>query len=602
MLQEIIIFLAAAGLIVPLMHRLKLSPVLGFLLVGMLIGPYGLGRLTEAVPVLEHVVMTDIEAVKHVAEFGVVFLLFLIGLELSLARLMRMRRMVFGLGALQVVFTGCLIGAVATAFGNPPGAALILGACLALSSTAIVMQLLIEKRRLGTPTGQTAFAILLFQDLSVVPILFAAQVMTTVAGVSAASAPGTIEIFLEFALAIGKAALAVVLILLIGRWVVRPLFRLVGASDSREMFMAAVLLVIIAISVATSQAGLSLALGAFLAGVLLSDSEYRHQVQVDIEPFKGLLLGLFFMSVGMELDVAAVLERPVLLAGAVVGLWLIKSAVIYVAARAFGIARSAAIETALLLGQAGEFAFVVIAVAVNGGLIPSDTAKFMLMVAGISMVLTPAMAGLARAAARRGAGQADATDGTVPLPDTSETVGHVIIAGYGRVGALIGRLLEDAHIAHVGLDRDARLVAEYAQAGTGVRYGDASVPRILELAGIANARALIVTMDNVGAAERIVRSVRTVHPDLPILVRARDADHARRLIEAGASDVVPETIEASFDLAEVAFGTLGISADTAHRLVADHRQRERAQLRGGKGSTGPSLTERDAPGERVRAD
>ena len=594
MLREVIVFLAAAGLIVPLIYRLRLSPVLGFLLIGMLIGPYGLGRLTDSAPFLSHIVLTDIEAVKHIAEFGVVFLLFLIGLELSLERLMRMRRMVFGLGALQVVITGIAIGAVAFAFGNPPGAAMILGACLALSSTAIVMQLLIENRRLGTPTGQTAFSILLFQDLSVVPILFAAQVMatTTAAAVAANGGDGTTAIVLQFALAVGKAALAVVFILLIGRWIIRPLFRFVGATETREMFMAAVLLVIIAISVATSNAGLSLAIGAFLAGVLLSDSEYRHQIQVDIEPFKGLLLGLFFMSVGMELDIAAVLERPALLFASVVGLWVLKSSIIYALARLFGLSRAVSIETAVLLGQGGEFAFVVLAVAMSGNLIPADTAKFMLMVAGISMVATPGLAWLARiignVAKRDGSGGA-------PAPvDTADTVGHVIIAGYGRVGALIGRLLEDAHIAHVGLDQDAEVVAEFSKSGAGVRFGDASQPRILELAGIENARALIVTMDNVGAAERIVKGVRSVHHDLPILVRARDTKHARQLIDAGASEVVPETIEASFDLAEVAFASLGITPDTARRLVAEHRQRERAQLHAAAGRTAAPTVHDDA--------
>ncbi len=576
MLREVIVFLAAAGLIVPLIHRLKLSPVLGFLAVGMLIGPHGLGQFTTQWPWLSAVVLDDVEAVRHVAEFGVVFLLFLIGLELSLDRLLRMRRLVFGLGAAQVIVSAIAIGLVAAAFGNSPAVSAILGACLALSSTAIVMQLLIERRRLATPTGQTSFAILLFQDLSVVPILFAAQVATA----SLAGNGADQNVWVMFAVAIAKAALAVFAILFLGRWVIRPLFRLVGATDSREMFMAAVLLVVIATSVATAQAGLSLALGAFLAGLLLSETEYRHQIEVDIEPFKGLLLGLFFLSVGMELDIAAVLARPGLLAASVVGLIVLKAAIIYGLARLFGCQRSVSIETAILLGQAGEFAFVVLAVALSGGLIDADTAKFMLMVTGLSMLLTPALAELARFVAQRIAPDGVAGQpGAAPIDGGVQPTAHVIIAGYGRVGQLLGALLEQALVPTVGLDRDAAIVAEYSRKGSAVHYGDASQTRILELAGIDRAAALIITMDNFRAAEQIVTRVRADHPDLPILVRARDADHARRLLSAGASEVVPETIEASFDLAEVTFSALGLSADSSRRLVADQRQRERAALR-----------------------
>lgn len=574
MLREIIVFLVAAGLIVPLINRLKVSPVLGFLVVGVLIGPYGLGRLTEQWPWLSLIVFEDVETVRHVAEFGVVFLLFLIGLELSLNRLLSMRHLVFGLGAAQVVITAVVIGVIAAAFGNSPSSSAVLGACLALSSTAIVMQLLIEGRRLGTPTGQTSFAILLFQDLAVVPILFAAEVVS-----NASNGSGDQNVWLAFSVSIGKAVLAVALILLLGRLFVRPLFRFVGATNSRELFMAAVLLIVIGMSVATSNAGLSLALGAFLAGLLLSESEYRHQVKVDVEPFKGLLLGLFFISIGMELDVAAFAAEPALLLASVAGLLIIKSTIIYGLARLFSRPPAVAVESAILLGQAGEFAFVVIAVAMQGGLIPLAAAKFILLVTAISMLLTPGLAHLARMAAARFDGRATTTDAYEVLEAATKPENHVIIAGYGRVGQLLGRLLEDARVPHVGLDRDAAIVAQFSRGGSAVYYGDASRPRILELTGIDHAAALIITMDNVHAAETIVKSVRPSHPDLPILVRARDAEHGRRLLAAGASEVVPETIEASLDLAEVTFSALGLSDDTAHRLVADQRQRERASLR-----------------------
>lgn len=573
MLREIIVFLVAAGLIVPLINRLRLSPIIGFLAVGMLIGPHGLGQFTGTWPWLSLVVFDDVETVRHVAEFGVVFLLFLIGLELSLDRLVRMRHLVFGLGAAQVVVTAAVIAAVAALFGNSTSASAVLGACLALSSTAIVMQLLIERQRFGSPTGQTSFAILLFQDLAVVPILFAVEVMA-----AASNGSGDGGIWFSLGLSLGKAAVAIAAILLLGRFIVRPSFRLVGATKSRELFMAAVLLVVIGTSVATSQAGLSLALGAFLAGLLLSETEYRHQIEVDIEPFKGLLLGLFFISIGMELDIAALAAEPLLLLISVAGLVITKALIIYVVARLFGTSQPVAIESAILLGQAGEFAFVVIAVALTGGLVPDATAKFMLMVTAISMLLTPGLATVARIAAARLEQKTVSKTGSFP-EDGARPSQHVIIAGYGRVGELLGRLLDEAKIPHIGLDRDAAIVADHERRGAAVYYGDASNARILELAGINDAAALVVTMDNVRAAESIVETVRLAQPDLPILVRARDADHGRRLLSAGASEVVPETIEASFDLAEVTFSSLGLREETARSLVADHRQRERASLR-----------------------
>ncbi|MDX1542200.1 MAG: monovalent cation:proton antiporter-2 (CPA2) family protein, partial [Geminicoccaceae bacterium] len=294
-LGEVMVFLIAAGVVVPLIGRLGVGSVLGFLIVGLVLGPFGLARFTEQLPWLEHAVIGDLEGVRALAELGVVFLLFMIGLELSLERLWAMRRAVFGLGGAQVVLTAIVITGVASLFDNTLAAAMVLGAGFALSSTAIVMQLLADNRRLGTATGQTSFAVLLFQDLAVLPILFMVAAFAERGGASVAVA---------FVLALGQAALAVALILLVGRAVIRPLFRFVGSSASREMFLASVLLVIFGTAVVTEHAGLSMALGAFLAGLVFAETEYRHAIEVDIEPFKGLLLGLFFVSVGMGIDVA----------------------------------------------------------------------------------------------------------------------------------------------------------------------------------------------------------------------------------------------------------------------------------------------------------
>lgn len=385
--REIVIFLAAAGIIVPVFHRLKLSPVLGFLTIGILIGPYGLALFADRVSWLAYITIGDIEGVRLLAEFGVIFLLFMIGLDLSLKRLWQMKRMVFGFGLAQVLVSAVVIGAIALAFGNAPPAAIILGACLALSSTAIVMQLLIEAHRTATPVGRASFAVLLMQDLAVVPILF-------LVGVLAATAKGADEgsLLLQLGQTLATAAITIAVIVVAGRRLLSPLYRSVGAAKSPELFMALTLLVVIAMAAATGAAGLSMALGAFLAGLLLAESEYRHAVEVSIEPFKGLLLGLFFMSVGMGIDIRIALDDGIWIIASVIGLFALKSIIAGTLALLFGVARPAALEAGLLLGQGGEFAFVVVGLASGLGLLPPDVSQFMLLVVSLSMLATPFIA------------------------------------------------------------------------------------------------------------------------------------------------------------------------------------------------------------------
>ncbi len=563
-LREIVIFLVAAGVIVPLVHRLRISPVLGFLMVGLVIGPHGLARFAGTVPWLSYVTIVDVEFVKALAELGIVFLLFTIGLELSLDRLWAMRRLVFGLGCAQVVVTGVIIGIIASFFDNTLPAAMVLGAGFALSSTAIVMQLLAENRRLGTATGRTSFAILLFQDLAVLPILF-------LIGAFAAQADGSVMI--PFLWAMIQALIAVAVILVIGRLVIRPLFRFVGSAASREMFFAFVLLVIIGTALATKQVGLSMALGAFLAGLLFAETEYRHEIEVVIEPFKGLLLGLFFVSVGMSIDVTQIAAKPLWLIASVVGLFLIKGAIIYSLSRLFGRSRSVALEVGLLLGQGGEFAFLVVGMAFSLGLMPNDTAQFMLIVTGLTMIVTPPVAHAARSIARAVEtlevrhGQRD-----VDLP--TDLAGHVIVVGYGRVGQMLGSILDTQELPHVGLDIDANLVAQFRAKGASIFYGDASRPDLLRKVGAKQAAALVVTMDSPHAAELVVAAARRHWPDLAIFARARDVAHAKCLIARGANQVIPETMEASLQLGEMVLIGAGIPHDAARHVIEVRRQAE----------------------------
>ena len=575
-LREVIVFLVAAGVIVPVIQRFRVSPVLGFLIVGVLIGPFGLARYTEALPWLNYAVIADREGVRVLAELGIVFLLFMIGLELSVDRLWAMRRLVFGLGGAQVVFTGTVIAAIAFFFDNTLPVAVVLGAGFALSSTAIVMQLLTENRRLGTATGRTSFAILLFQDLAVLPILLM---------VAAFAAQGERSVLLAFAWAMAQAVIAVAIILFVGRLVIRPLFRFIGSTTSREMFLALVLLVIFGTAVATEGAGLSLALGAFLAGLLLAETEYRHEIEVDIEPFKGLLLGLFFVSVGMSVDVAQVAAKPFWLIASVFGLFLIKVPIIYALARLSGAQHSVALESAMLLGQGGEFAFLIVGLASSLELMPADTAQFMLIVTGITMMATPAVAHIARRIAltiekwEESRGQPDAD-----LP--GDLSGHTIIVGYGRVGQMLGSILDEQELPYLALDLDANLVAQFRSKGASIFHGDANRPEILRKFGIDRANVLVITMDSPGSTERVVVIARRSCPNLAIYARARDTDHAIQLISRGANHVVPETTEASLQLSEIVLMGAGVPDQAARHMIDARRQAAQAAVDESRQSNG----------------
>jgi CPA2 family monovalent cation:H+ antiporter-2 len=558
-LREILIFLAAAGLVLPVALRLRVNPVLGYLAVGGAIGPFGLGLWAADMPLLSHLVISDLEGVRTLAELGIIFLLFTIGLELSLDRLWAMRRLVFGLGGLQVCVTAAVIAAIALAFGNPVPAATVFGAALALSSTAIAMQILVQSRRLATPLGRTSFSILLLQDLAVVPIML-------LVGMLAAQPGGGVAA--DVAAALAKAALAIGAIYALGRLVLRPVLHLVAQARSREMFMAAILLVALGTALMTAAAGLSMALGAFLAGLLLAETEYRHEIEVDLEPFKGLMLGLFFVSVGMGIDWRLVAEMPVRLIASVVGLIALKAAIVAALCRAFGLPRHTAIEAGLLLGQAGEFAFIVIGMALTLGLVQDAAGQFMLIVAGLSMLATPPVAALARRAAaglERSASAAAAVEPIEPLD------GHVVVAGFGRVGRMLAAALQAEAVPFVAVDPDPGTVARGRADGLPVFFGDASRLDMLERAHVAAAAGVVITMDDFAAAERIVRGIRLRWSSVPIYVRARDSAHARLLIAAGASSAVPETVEASLQLAGRVLEGLGVDEDIVRRRLEHQR-------------------------------
>ena len=560
-LRELMVFLAAAGLVVPFARRFRINPVLGFLGVGLVVGPHGAGRLAAEAPLLGHILIDDTEGVRRLAEFGVVFLLFTVGLELSFQRLWAMRRIVFGLGSAQVLASGLVIGSIAFAFGNSPAASILLGLSLALSSTAIVVQLLVEKYRLGTRVGRASFGVLLLQDLAVIPILFLVHAL----GHRSAGAVLPIDLVVT----LGQAGLFMVLTLLIGRVAIRPLFRLVGEAHSRELFMAAVLLIILGIALLAELSGLSMALGAFLVGLLFAGTEYRHQINADIEPFKGLLLGFFFISVGMTLDPAAVWGNAAMVLASAIGLMAIKGVILLLLARAFRQPLAVAAESALLLSQAGEFAFVAIATAMPLDLIAADVAQFMLIVVIITMFLTPLVAHAARHLATR-IEHASAAEAVMPAEPLE---GHVVIAGFGRVGRIVARMLDEQRIAYVALDHDPAIAAHFRNLGGAVYYGDATNQEVLARLGGDKAAALVSTLDEPRAAERAVAAAHRAWPDVPIFARARDSAEAGRLAAAGASAVIPETVEASLQLGEMLLSRFDVPDETIAQMIEQHRIR-----------------------------
>ncbi len=552
-LSEVIVFLVATVIVVPLARALRVSPILGYLAVGIIAGPSGLG------------LVENVEEVRSFAELGVVFLLFAVGLELSFERLKTFAPMIFGLGAAQVVVTATAIGGVALYWGNTVQASVLLGLCLALSSTAMVIQLLSERGQLVTRHGRASFAILLFQDLAVVPIL---MLVTVFGSQGEGGAVG-----LEALFVLAKALLATGLIVLLGHFLLPRLFHVVAAGATPEVFVAMALLTILATSLATGMAGLSMALGAFLAGLLLSKTEFRHQIERDIEPFKGLLLGLFFMTVGMSIDLAAVADRALLTALAVIGLIGLKAAIIFALCLAFGLPREVAIRVSLLLAEAGEFAFVVIGVAtLQYSLIKPDVAQFMVIVAGVSMLLAPLLALAAGFLGKRLQNRRDAEENVADAAfDLGELSGHVVIAGFGRVGRTVAKLLAARGVAYVAVDRSLHHVRAGRKDGFAVVYGDATDRDLLAKLGAERAALVLVALRDAASTTRALEAIGKDWPGVRLLARARDDDHARALSSIGVEDVVPETLEASLQLGGLVMRILGIPTSAVNDTIESAR-------------------------------
>ena len=551
LLFNALVYLAAAVIIVPVVKRLGLGAVLGYLLAGIVIGPWGLRLIGE------------VEDILHFSEFGVVLLLFLIGLELEPKRLWSLRRQIFGRGSAQVAGVTAALMLAGVGFGIDWKVALIAALGLSLSSTAVALATLDERNLKGTPTGETAFAILLFQDIAAIPMIAVVPLL----GEQAARGHGGW-------LSALKVAAVIVALVLGGRYLIRPALRAIAKSGLREIFTAFSLLLVIAIALLMQWVGLSMALGAFMAGVLLADSEYRHALETDLEPFKGLLLGLFFIAVGMSVDFGVLLAQPWLIAGLVAGFLAIKIAVLYGLARAFGLPRSQQAMFAFLLSQGGEFAFVVFGAAQTARVFSDNVASVLIVVVALSMVATPLLlilhdvllAPRFRVDKRR---KDDAIDANQD---------HVIIAGFGRFGQIVGRLLTVNQIPLTVLDHDPDQIDLLRKFGSKVFYGDVTRIDLLHAAGAAHARALVVAIDDIDDSLKLVAAVRQEFPDLPIMARARNVTHYYDLMDLGVTILERETFESALLLGRHVLTHLGFGAYRARQAAQKFRAMNIASL------------------------
>ena len=542
MLGQAIIFLAAAVLLVPLCSRLALGAVLGYLVAGMLVGPSGFS------------LVNDVETILHASEFGVVLLLFIIGLELQPSRLWILRRPVFGLGSAQVLLTGTVLALIGYWLGLAWQAAMVAGLGLAMSSTAFVMQTLAEKGQLTTRHGREAFAILLFQDLAVIPLLALLPLLG--AGGAGGVHPGWYAAL--------KAALIIAGVIAASRTIIRPLFRIVVTFGGREIFTATALLLVIGSSLLMLWAGLSMSLGAFLAGVLLADSEYRHELEAVIEPFKGLLLGLFFMAVGMSANIGLVASRPLTVVAIVLTLFLVKAAVLFLVSRGFGTPPDSARRLAVALAQGGEFAFVLFGLAQSFAIFDQATADLLIVSVTLSMLLSPLLflldEKLLVSLLER-----------PPEPEYDTIVGDehpVIIAGYGRVGQMISRVLYSRRIPFTALEVSAQQVDFVRKFGSKIYFGDASRIDLLYAAKVGKAKLFVLAIDDIDASLKTAEMVRKHFPHVPIYARARNRFHTYKLMDLGVKMVMRETFLSSLDLSRGVLQELGFDEAEAKHTVA----------------------------------
>lgn len=548
-LVDILILLLAAVVTVPIFQVMRLGAVPGFLIAGVIVGPQGFGWIN------------NITEIGHLAEIGVVLLLFVIGIQLKPSRLWQMRRLVFGLGSLQILITGCLLSLlIVFVFDIPVRAAILIGPALALSSTAFVLQLLSEQKSLTKSYGRASISILLMQDLAVVPLLALVPLLAVT----------ELSIGKDIGLALLESILVLVLVVLVGRYFLHPILHRIALSKTPEIFTASAVLIVLGTALVTEHIGLSMAMGAFLAGLLIADSSYRHQVVSEIYPFRGLLLGLFFMSMGMSLNLNLLIESPLSSIGLLGLLLLIKFCVLFPLVYWFGFKRKKSAAISLLLAQSGEFAMVLFSLAYQSEILSEVLFQKLLLIVLLSMLATPFLAQLAYRLVR-----------SKKVPQQKEAMPldtPVVLAGFGRFGHRIGEILSLAGKTFVALDIDPAIVEKGKHSGYPVFYGDVRKPDILKAVGVSDARIMIVTLDDPEAIEEVVISLRDIYPNIAIYARGRSLTQCQKLKKLGATGVVSENIEASLELAKMALVDIGIEQAKRESILADFSAKYHAQI------------------------
>ena len=540
----------AAVIVVSLFQAAKLGAVPGFLIAGVIVGPSGLGLIN------------NVNEIGRLAEIGVVLLLFVIGIELKPSRLWRMRRLVFGLGTLQVLFTGLILGSVSySVFDIPLRTAILIGPALALSSTAFVLQLLSEQKSISSTYGRASFSVLLLQDLAVVPLLALVPLL----------AMPELNVGKDIGIALLESIIILGLVILMGRYFLHPILHRVALSGNSEVFTTSAVLIVLGTAVITEHIGLSMAMGAFLAGLLISDSSYKHQVMAEVKPFRGLFLGLFFMSMGMSFNLSLLLSNPLLSLGLMSLLIIIKIAILFPLAFLFKLKKKNSLAISLMLAQSGEFALVLFSLAYQSDLLTDDLFQHLLLVVLLSMLVTPLLAYWAQRIVNRGDSH------TTNHPESPVTA-PIVIAGFGRVGHRIGEILTIAGKSFVALDSDASIVEKERANGHPVFYGDVCQPELLKAAGASDAEVIVVTLNDPVATEQVVSTLRKLYPVSNIYVRGHSMNQCRELRKLGASRVVSETIEASLELARMVLNNVELNKKQRDAILGDFRRSYHEQL------------------------
>jgi len=549
-LVDILALLLAAVIVVPFFHAIRLGAILGYLAAGIVLGPWGLGLISE------------VEEIRHLGEFGVIFLLFVVGIELKPEKLWQMRKMVLGLGLGQLLITAGVIYIIALLSGVSQHAAIIIGFGLALSSTAFCLKLLAERGGISTLMGQMSFSVLLLQDLAVVPLL-------ALVSMFAVGDAGTAGSTFSFTYAV----LVIVVVLVAGHYLLNPILDRVVASQDPDVLVALAVLLVLGVAWIMESIGFSMALGAFLAGTMLAESHYRHQIEADILPFRGILLGLFFMTVGMGIDFGLLWEKLAVIIGLTVGLMSLKGVIVYILARMSGAREDVSARTAVLLSQSGEFGFIMFGFATMSGVLDVHLSNMMILVIALTMILTPfAVEGMNLLLNHFYLPESGEDEGFSPLLEGDISGGHVILAGFGRVGARIGAILNAANVPYVGIDMDQSRVKAARAQGFSVFYGDASNVKVLQAAGAGRAKMIVVALDIPEHFDRMVPLVRQFYPNLPIHARAKDRQHCAALIMQGASTAVSETLETSLRLSEEVLQSSSVAQSEIDRVINDFRK------------------------------